>query len=90
MTSYLEKLQANQIHFPKTYERFLYNLFYLADSLKDEEEIIRFCADGILGVVDTEHVSRSEETKQAGRSELLQRNEGNVLQLGYDEDIRTR
>lgn len=39
MTSYLEKLHANQIHFPKTYARFLHNLFYMADSLKDEEEI---------------------------------------------------
>ena len=39
MTSYLEKLHANQIHFPKNYARFLHNLFYMADSLKDEEEI---------------------------------------------------
>lgn len=39
MTSYLEKLNTNQIHFPKTYARFLHNLFYLVDSLKDEEEI---------------------------------------------------
>ena len=39
MNSYLEKLHANQIHFPKTYARFLHNLFYLAESLKDEEEI---------------------------------------------------
>ena len=39
MTGYLEKLHTNQIHFPKAYARFLHNLFYLADSLKDEEEI---------------------------------------------------
>ena len=65
-------------------------ILVIRGTVKDEEETVRFCADGILGVVDTEHVSRSEETKQAGRSELLQRNEGNVLQLGYDEDIRTR
>lgn len=39
MNSYLEKLHANQIHFPKTYSQFLHNLFYLTDSLKDEEEI---------------------------------------------------
>lgn len=39
MTNYLEKLQANQVHFPKAYAQFLHNLFYLADSLKDEDEI---------------------------------------------------
>lgn len=39
MTSYLEKLNANQIHFPKAHARFLHNLFYLSDNLKDEEEI---------------------------------------------------
>ena len=39
MSNYLEKLHANQIHFPKTYAAFLRNLFYLADSFKDEEEI---------------------------------------------------
>lgn len=39
MTSYLEKLHANQVHFPKAYARFLHSLFYMADSLKDEEEI---------------------------------------------------
>lgn len=59
-------------------------------TVKDEEETVRFCADGILGVVDTEHVSPGEETEQAGRRELLQGDEGNVLQLGYVEDLRTR
>ena len=39
MSNYLEKLHANQINFPKAYARFLYNLFYMADSLKDEEVI---------------------------------------------------
>ena len=39
MDSYLKKLHANQIYFPKAYARFLYNLFYMADSLKDEKEI---------------------------------------------------
>ena len=39
MSNYLEKLHANQICFPKAYARFLYNLFYMADSMKDEEEI---------------------------------------------------
>ena len=39
MNNYLEKLHANQIHFPKAYARFLHNLFYLVDGLKDEEEI---------------------------------------------------
>ncbi len=39
MSNYLEKLHANQIRFPKAYERLLRNLFYMADSLKNEEEI---------------------------------------------------
>lgn len=39
MSNYLEKLHANQIYFPKANARFLYNLFYLADCLKDKEEI---------------------------------------------------
>ncbi len=39
MKSYLEKLHANQIHFPSARENLLRNLFYLADRLKDEEEI---------------------------------------------------
>ena len=39
MNSYLEKLHANQIHFPNAHENLMQNLFYLADRLKDEEEI---------------------------------------------------
>lgn len=39
MSNYLEKLHANQIHFPNVHENLLRNLFYLADRLKDEEEI---------------------------------------------------
>ena len=39
MNNYLEKLHANQIYFPKAYARFLHNLFYLVDGLKDEEVI---------------------------------------------------
>ena len=39
MSNYLEKLHTNQIRFPKAYDQFLRNLFYMADSLKDEEEI---------------------------------------------------
>ena len=39
MRNYLEKLHANQIHFPKVHANFLRNLFYMADSLKDEEEV---------------------------------------------------
>ena len=39
MNSYLEKLHANQIHFPSDHENLMRNLFYLADRLKDEEEI---------------------------------------------------
>jgi len=39
MSNYLAKLHTNQIRFPKAYDQFLRNLFYMADSLKDEEEI---------------------------------------------------
>lgn len=39
MSNYIEKLHANQIRFPKAYDQFLRNLFYMADTLKDEEEI---------------------------------------------------
>ncbi len=39
MSNYLENLHTNQIRFPKAYDQFLRNLFYMADSLKDEEEI---------------------------------------------------
>ena len=39
MNSYLEKLHANQIHFPNAHENLMRNLFYLADRLKEEEEI---------------------------------------------------
>ncbi len=39
MSNYLEKLHENQIYFPKAYAPFLNNLFYMADSLKDEEVI---------------------------------------------------
>jgi len=35
----LKKLNAYQICFPKNYARFLHNLFYMADSRKDEEVI---------------------------------------------------
>lgn len=39
MTNYLEKLHVNQISFPKVYDPFMRNLFYMADRLKEEEEI---------------------------------------------------
>lgn len=39
MNSYLEKLHTNQIRFPNVHEKLLRNLFYLADRLKDEEEL---------------------------------------------------
>ena len=73
MNSYLEKLHANQIHFPKAYAQFLHNLFYLADSLKDEEEIrlniyngfekFRNCvkAEGLKGINLTVKWEKDEE-----------------------------
>ncbi len=39
MSNYIEKLHADKIHFSKAHANFLHKLFYLVDSLKDEEEI---------------------------------------------------
>ena len=39
MSNYLEKLYANQISFPRAYDSFLRNLFYMVECLKDDEEI---------------------------------------------------
>ena len=73
MRNYLEKLHANQIHFPKANASFLYNLFYMADSLQDKEEIrmniyggyekYRDCVkeEGLKGITFTIRWERDEE-----------------------------
>lgn len=55
----------------------------------NEEKVELFNIDGVLGVVNVGD-SDPGETEQAGRRELLQGEQGNLLQLGYVEDIRTR
>ena len=52
------------------------------------EEKSLFNIDGVLGSVNVSG-TRTSETEQTGRSELLQRDEGNLLQLGYESDLRT-
>lgn len=46
-------------------------------------------ADGVLGIVDTSHAG-SEDAEQARRCELFRNPEGDLLQLGYEQDLRTR
>ena len=48
----------------------------------------RFTMDGVLGIVDPGDADPGE-TEQAGRRELLQGDEGNLLQSEYETDIRT-
>ena len=48
----------------------------------------RFTMDGVLGIVDPGDADPGE-TKQAGRRELLQGDEGNLLQSEYETDLRT-
>ena len=55
----------------------------------NEEKVELFNIDGVLGVVNTDNTDPGE-TEQTGRRELLQGEQGNLLQLGYVEDIRTR
>ncbi|MBP5383536.1 MAG: hypothetical protein J6Y57_01015 [Lachnospiraceae bacterium] len=53
------------------------------------EEITLYSRDGVLGIVDTSHVE-SEDAEQKRRSELFRNPEGDLLQLGYEQDLRTR
>ena len=56
---------------------------------KNEEKVELFNIDGVLGVVNVGDADPGK-TEQTGRRELLQGEQGNLLQLGYVEDIRTR
>lgn len=53
------------------------------------EEITLYNRDGVLGIVDTSHI-KCEDTEQKRRCELFRDPEGDLLQLGYEQDIRTR
>ena len=55
----------------------------------NEEKVELFNIDGVLGVVNVGDADPGE-AEQKGRRELLQGEQGNILQLGYVEDIRTR
>ena len=60
MSNYLEKLHTNQIRFPKAYDQLLRNLFYMADSLKDEEDIRMNIFNGFeedRAAVENEHLN---------------------------------
>ena len=39
MSTYIEKMHTDKIHFPSAHANFLHKLLYLVDSLKDEKEI---------------------------------------------------
>ena len=56
----------------------------------NEEKANLFNIDGVLGSVNVSGSGTSCEAEPTGRRELLPGDEGNVLQLGYDADIRTR
>lgn len=49
-----------------------------------------FNIDGVLGSVNVSGTGTSCEAEPTGRRELLPGDEGNVLQLGYVEDLRAR
>lgn len=53
------------------------------------EEITLYSRDGVLGIVDTSHI-KCEDTEQKRRCELFRNPERDLLQLGYEQDLRTR
>lgn len=55
----------------------------------ENEKKTMYNADGVLGIVDTSHAER-EDAEQKRRSELFRNPEGDLLQLGYEQDLRTR
>ena len=55
----------------------------------DGEVIELFNVDGVLGAVNTDD-SKREEAEQKRRCELFRNPEGDLLQLGYEQDLRTR
>lgn len=56
----------------------------------EENTVELFNIDGVLGSVNVSGTGTSCEAEPTGRRELLPGDEGNVLQLGYVEDLRTR
>ena len=56
---------------------------------ENAEKVELFNVDGVLGAVNTDD-SKREETEQKRRCELFRNPEGDLLQLGYEQDLRTR
>lgn len=56
----------------------------------EQDTVELFNIDGVLGSVNVSGTGTSCEAEPTGRRELLPGDEGNVLQLGYVEDLRTR
>lgn len=55
---------------------------------RNEEKVELFNIDGVLGVVNVDNADPGE-AEPTGRRELLQGDEGNVLQSEYETDLRT-
>ena len=60
-----------------------------SDENSNEKSNYLFDVDGVLGAVNTDD-SPSEEAEQKRRCELFRAPEGDLLQLGYEQDLRTR
>ena len=56
---------------------------------ENAEKVELFDVDGVLGAVNTDD-SKREEAEQKRRCELFRNPEGDLLQLGYEQDLRTR
>ena len=56
---------------------------------ENAEKVELFNVDGVLGAVNTDD-SKREEAEQKRRCELFRNPEGDLLQLGYEQDLRTR
>ena len=56
---------------------------------ENAEKVELFNVDGVLGAVNTDD-SKREEAEQKRRCELFRNPEGDILQLGYEQDLRTR
>jgi tricorn protease-like protein len=54
----------------------------------NDEKVELFNIDGVLGVVNVDNTDPGE-AEQTGRRELLQGDEGNLLQSEYETDLRT-
>ena len=56
---------------------------------ENAEKVELFNVDGVLGAVNTDD-SKREEAQQKRRCELFRAPERDILQLGYEQDLRTR